>query len=200
MTRAEERGGKMRGPLPFEGGWSARWSSEMACSPPRQPVSEEIKKQARSLARCVVSLYLLSHGCTQLDIKTNSPKQDPSRFSSKSRDFNRLLSSKMRSSMKHCISKWFNPLDNQKPILLIPISFAPPSLLSPNDKRGIKWTRVRHQQVRRGCRCRSRSVGRRCRMTTLAKSPCEVHKTAAAAAARMSPAPSPPPPPVDGCL
>ena len=38
-------------------------------------------------------------------------------------------------------------------------------------------------------------VGRRCRMTTLAKSPCEVRKTAAAAAARMSPAPSPPPPP-----
>ena len=82
MTRAEEeRERKMRGPLPFEGGWSARWSSEMACSP-LQPVSEEIKKQARSLARCVVSLYLLSHGCTQLDIKTNSPKQEPSRFSS----------------------------------------------------------------------------------------------------------------------
>ena len=99
----------------------------------------------------------------------------------------------MRSSMKHCISKRFNPLANQKPILFIPFSFAPPSLLSPNDKRGIKWTRVRHQQVRRGCRCRS--VGRRCRMTTLAKSPCEVRKTAAAAAARMSPAPSPPPPP-----
>ena len=47
----------------------------------------------------------------------------------------------MRSSMKHCISKRFNPLANQKPILFIPFSFASPSLLSSNDKRGIKWTR-----------------------------------------------------------
>ena len=37
-------------------------------------VSPSVTKSKSKLARCVVSLALLSHGCTQLDIRTDSPK------------------------------------------------------------------------------------------------------------------------------
>ena len=72
------------------------------------------------------------------------------------------------------------------------VSFHSPfaSVLRSNDERGIKCTRLRHQQVRR-----RGGVGR-CRMTPLAKSPCEVHDcneaAVASAAARMSRALFPP--------
>ena len=63
--------------LPFEGGWSVvRWSSEMACSP-SQSVSCSVKKSKNRLARALCGpSHGRGRGCTQLDIRTDSPKSE----------------------------------------------------------------------------------------------------------------------------